>query len=107
MLNNAARNDTFVAKLSSNNYIDSLNNISNIAYFFGLGNPTNIVRGVNGRLFESQNYLNEYLKQVGVYTPLKTFTENHLYNTTDNNLEDMMLQHHWEVLTFHIKIHLF
>lgn len=86
MLNNAARNDTFVAKLSSNNYIDSLNNISNIAYFFGLGNPTNIVRGVNGRLFESQNYLNEYLKQVGVYTPMKTFTENHFYNTIDNNL---------------------
>lgn len=86
MLNNPGRNDTFVAKLSTNNYIDSLNNISTVAYFFSLGNPTNIVRGVNGRLFESQNYLIDYLKQVGVFSPLKIFSSNHLYNSEDNNL---------------------
>lgn len=84
---NTSFTDSFVAKLSSGNYIDSLKNPQLAS--FGLENPALITRGVNNRLFESRNYLNEYIKREGNfsgYTKQEKYTFNSEYSTSANNL---------------------
>jgi hypothetical protein len=87
---NNTYNDTFVANITSDNFLDSLN-------FFSLPNtlnsnykkPVRISRNSNNKLSQSTNFLIDYLKKDGFlvgYDKLQTNTFNMVYNSSNNNL---------------------
>ena len=89
MGNGTANNDTFLAKLSGNNYIDSLKNIKKDFINSALENSVSIIRGVNSRLYYSTSFLNYYM----YYNPedesniLTSRTNYIVYNLSNNNLK--------------------
>lgn len=76
--------DTFLVKLSSDNYIDSIKSLVPVTIFFGFENMNSNIRITNNRLFESTSILERYVQSPTNNQTKSFFNMN--YESSTNNL---------------------